>query len=91
MPYRFYFVHHAPPIGANRRMGHKMMSRRDFVLQSTAVISAAAGVAGHAKAADLKYKMGLQLYSVQAPLAKDLTGSIKKIAAVGYEDSETYG
>ncbi|MEJ7643882.1 MAG: sugar phosphate isomerase/epimerase [Chryseolinea sp.] len=38
-----------------------------------------------------KYKMGLQLFTVRAPLAKDVTGTNKKIAAIGYEDSETYG
>jgi len=72
-------------------MNKRMMNRRDFVLQSSAVISATASIAGHANLAAPKYKMGLQLYSVHAPLAKDLAGSIKKIAAVGYEDSETYG
>ncbi len=35
--------------------------------------------------------MGLQLFSIREPLARDLTGTIKKVAAVGYEDSETYG
>jgi sugar phosphate isomerase/epimerase len=37
------------------------------------------------------YKMGLQLFTVRDPLAKDLTGTIKKIASIGYEDCETYG
>ncbi|MBC7902805.1 MAG: sugar phosphate isomerase/epimerase [Gemmatimonadaceae bacterium] len=35
--------------------------------------------------------MGLQLFSIRAPLAADLTGTIKKVAAIGYEDCETYG
>lgn len=35
--------------------------------------------------------MGIQLFSVRAPLAQDLTGTIKKLASVGYEDCETYG
>ncbi|MET0634567.1 MAG: sugar phosphate isomerase/epimerase [Chitinophagaceae bacterium] len=48
---------------------------RDFVLQSNAS----------------KYKMGLQLFSIREPLSKDVTGTVKKIAAVGYEDCETYG
>jgi len=38
-----------------------------------------------------KYKMGLQLFTVRAPLAKDVTGTVKKIAALGFEDCETYG
>jgi sugar phosphate isomerase/epimerase len=69
-----------------------MMSRRNFVLQSTAVMAASRiGIAGHTNPATAKFKMGLQLYSVREPLAKDLAGSIRKIAAVGYEDSETNG
>jgi len=35
--------------------------------------------------------MGLQLFTVREPLAKDVTGTIKKIASIGYEDCETYG
>jgi len=38
-----------------------------------------------------KYKMGLQLFTVRAPLSKDVSGTVKKIAALGYEDCETYG
>jgi sugar phosphate isomerase/epimerase len=36
-------------------------------------------------------KWGLQLFTVRGPLANDLTGTIKKIASIGYEDCETYG
>jgi sugar phosphate isomerase/epimerase len=73
-------------------MIQEMTSRRNFIFQSTAVMSASMiNVAGHAKPAAAKYKMGLQLYSVHAPLANDLAGTIKKIAAVGYQDGETYG
>lgn len=35
--------------------------------------------------------MGLQLFSIRAPLARDVVGTIKTIASVGYQDSETYG
>jgi sugar phosphate isomerase/epimerase len=38
-----------------------------------------------------KYKMGLQLFSIRGPLSKDLEGTIKKVASIGYEDCETYG
>jgi len=38
-----------------------------------------------------KYKMGLQLFTVREPMANDVAGTIKKIASIGYEDSETYG
>ena len=35
--------------------------------------------------------MGLQLFTVRAAMASDVTGTLKKIAALGYEDLETYG
>jgi sugar phosphate isomerase/epimerase len=46
---------------------------------------------GLSNVSSAKYKMGLQLFTVREPLAKDVVGTIKKIAAIGYEDSETYG
>src|SRR5687767_1522180 len=67
---------------------NKYISRRNFVSQSASIISASMLVG---KVSFAKYKMGLQLFSIRAPLAKDLTGTIKKVAAVGYEDCETYG
>jgi len=68
------------------------MDRRNFIIQSSTLLSASL-LPGN----DLfntpfaKYKMGLQLFSIRDPLAKDLTGTIKRIASVGYEDCETYG
>jgi sugar phosphate isomerase/epimerase len=38
-----------------------------------------------------RYKMGLQLYSIRDALAADLTGTLKRIADMGYEEVETYG
>ena len=35
--------------------------------------------------------MGLQVYSIRDAMAKDPIGSLKKAAAMGYEDLETYG
>jgi len=68
------------------------INRRDFILRSTALMSASLITApGFAHKSVPKYKMGLQLFSVREPLKNDLTGSIKKIAAIGYQDCETYG
>ena len=68
------------------------INRRNFILQSATLIPgslfAIDALAGFAAP---KYKMGLQLFSIRAPLAKDVVGTIQKIASVGYEDSETYG
>jgi sugar phosphate isomerase/epimerase len=38
-----------------------------------------------------KYKMGLQLFTVRGPMAQDPAGTLKKVAALGYRDLETYG
>jgi sugar phosphate isomerase/epimerase len=71
---------------------NKLVSRRSFMLQSTSLLSAALLADNiFANTSFAKYKMGLQLFSIRAPLAKDLSGTIKKIASVGYEDCETYG
>lgn len=48
-------------------------------------------VSGFSGFLPVKYKMGLQLFTVRGPLANDLVGTIRKIASIGYEDSETYG
>jgi sugar phosphate isomerase/epimerase len=38
-----------------------------------------------------RYKMGLQLYTIRRPLAADLDGTLKRVAALGYEEVESYG
>ena len=38
-----------------------------------------------------RYKMGLQLYTMRAAMAADVQGTLKRIAALGYEEVETYG
>jgi sugar phosphate isomerase/epimerase len=71
---------------------NKHINRRNFIFQSTTLLSASL-LAGNAFAntSFAKYKMGLQLFSIRGPLAKDVTGTIKTVASIGYEDSETYG
>jgi len=70
----------------------KFINRRDFILQSSSLITASLLTMRGFKTDPLsKYKMGLQLFTVRGPLAKDLEGTVKKIASIGYEDSETYG
>lgn len=65
--------------------------RRSF-LRNVSLITAAALVPPLiTKGSAVKYKMGLQLFSIRRPLSEDLTGTIKKVAMVGYQDSETYG
>lgn len=70
----------------------KFINRRDFIVQSTSAMSASfLALHGFSDLSSAKYKMGLQLFTIRGPLAKDVVGTIKKVAAIGYEDSETYG
>jgi sugar phosphate isomerase/epimerase len=70
----------------------KFINRRDFILQSTlATAGTMLTLDSLARLPAPKYKMGLQLFTVRGPLAKDVTGTIKKTASIGYEDCETYG
>jgi sugar phosphate isomerase/epimerase len=67
------------------------INRRDFICQAVALLSASAAGIHYANAGMKKYKMGLQLFTVRAPMAADTPGTLKAIAAIGYEDLETYG
>lgn len=60
------------------------------MMQSGALMSASA-LAIETLAAPKKYKMGLQLFTIRADLTKDVKGTLAKVKAIGYEDSETYG
>ena len=65
----------------------RMMTRRRF-LHDAAVGSAAAFVPFQQPQA---YKMGLQLFTIRALMSKDVAGTLKRIASLGYEEVETYG
>jgi sugar phosphate isomerase/epimerase len=68
------------------------INRRSFILQSTSLgLASLVSLHGFTNISFAKYKMGLQLFTIREPLAKDVRGTIKKIAAIGYEDCETYG
>ena len=38
-----------------------------------------------------RYKLGLQLYTLRAALRTDVDGTLKRVAAIGYQEVETYG
>ena len=38
-----------------------------------------------------RYKMGLQLFTLRAAMRQDVPGTLERIAAMGYEEVETYG
>src|SRR5262245_1520896 len=65
-----------------------MMTRRTFMHRTGA---AAAALALPDLQTKSRFKMGLQLYTVRAPMRTDAAGTLQKIAAMGYESAETYG
>lgn len=70
----------------------EFINRRDFIRQSSSLMAASLITStGFGNIPKSNYKMGLQLFSIREPLANDLTGTIKKIASIGYQDCETYG
>src|SRR5262245_54856701 len=70
----------------------KFINRKDFIVQSTSLLTASLlTMRGFTAALSSKYKMGWQRFTVRDSLAKDLAGTVRKIASIGYEDSETYG
>lgn len=70
---------------------HSRIKRRDFLVQTTAIFPGLLAFKPSTEFFASKYKMGLQLFSIRAPLARDVVGTIKQVSAIGYEDSETYG
>jgi sugar phosphate isomerase/epimerase len=70
-----------------------MMNRRNFLRNSA--LGLAAATAGGRGPGDLfanpfNKPVGLQLYTVRDELQKDVSGTIKKVAAVGYKEVEIY-
>jgi sugar phosphate isomerase/epimerase len=66
-----------------------MISRRRFI-QAGALASAALASPVAAQRRP-QYKMGLQLFTVRAPMRTDVDGTLTSIAGLGYEEVETYG
>jgi len=68
------------------------IDRRTFTKQSSILLSASLlSSCSMFNPASPKYKMGLQLFSIRDAMEKDPLGSLKKVAALGYQDLETYG
>jgi sugar phosphate isomerase/epimerase len=67
------------------------MKRRTFIKQA-ALSSAVAAIPFALKAAPLKkaiHPVGIQLFTLMKPLDEDLTGTLKKVAALGYREIES--
>jgi sugar phosphate isomerase/epimerase len=70
-------------------MNSKELTRRSF-LQVAAATTAATLVADTAYAKPKKLPVGLELYSVRDELTKDLMGTVRAVAKLGYEVVEFY-
>jgi sugar phosphate isomerase/epimerase len=66
-----------------------MPTRRTFL--HAAAVASAGVIAPMSHAAPPRYKMGLQLYTIRDAMARDVPGTLKRIAALGYQEVETYG
>lgn len=71
------------------------VTRRQFIATSAATISATllpdmlTGASRNSQAS--KYKMGLQLFTINSVIGRDVPGTLKRVASIGYQDCETYG
>jgi len=66
-----------------------MTSRRTFIQQAGALASTA--LVFPLAQQRPRYKLGLQLFTMRAAMARDVDGTLKRVAAMGYEEFETYG
>lgn len=67
------------------------INRRTFLQSIAATSTALLALPSSANAKASKYKIGLQLFTIRDALARDLTGTLSKVSALGYQDTETYG
>jgi sugar phosphate isomerase/epimerase len=67
-----------------------MPTRRTF-LQQAAAMTAAGALAPMSFDAQSRHKMGLQLYTIRDAMRRDVPGTLKAVAALGYQEAETYG
>jgi len=69
------------------------MKRRDFIRNATVGLAGAAICSQLAEslfASPYRKSIGLQLYTLREQLEKDVPGTIKQLAAIGYKDVEIY-
>ncbi|UCD61021.1 MAG: sugar phosphate isomerase/epimerase [Flavobacteriaceae bacterium] len=66
-----------------------MLSRRNFLLQSTIITTGSFLLPSFTFASDKSQHFGVQLYSFRNEMAKDAIGTLKQIAALGFKEIET--
>lgn len=70
------------------------VNRRQFISHSAATLAATLLpnlLSGASPATAQKYKMGLQLFTINSIIGRDVAGTLKRVANIGYQDCETYG
>lgn len=67
-----------------------MMDRRTFLGQA-GMLASAAVVPPWAVQTPPRYRIGLQLFTLNAAMNRDPIGTLQRVAAIGYEEVETYG
>ncbi len=68
----------------------KLQTRRDFIKSAGALAAGAAIMSVSAEAMPVQ-NAGIQLYSVRKDMLADATGTLKKLAAIGYKNLESAG
>ncbi|HUR16986.1 MAG TPA: TIM barrel protein, partial [Candidatus Limnocylindrales bacterium] len=64
-----------------------MVDRRTFLMQAGSVATSALVLPSMQK----RYKIGLELFTVNRDMNRDPLASLKRVAEMGYEEVETYG
>lgn len=70
------------------------VTRRTFIRSSCAAIATTCltkPLRAREMRLDKRYKMGLQLFTLNSIIGHDVRGTLKKVASIGYEDCETFG
>lgn len=68
------------------------ITRRSFIQKSSALAATAlVPLPSFANMDTPKFKMGLQLFTIRDAMARDPLETLKRVAALGYQDLETYG
>ena len=67
------------------------MRRRQFVKHTGLIASVVMLPSCIATTSSAKYRMGLQLFTIRDAMDVDPIGTLHKVAAIGYQDLETYG
>ena len=68
----------------------RSISRRGFLATGAAAIGGISAIARWAAADPIGLPIGLQLYTVREQAGKDFEGTLKEVAAIGYQEVELY-